>query len=138
MNISLDCYRLAIGVWHHVSLSRDCKSTKFLLSPIKVKLLLAFFLSANGVFIGALLLLRCGDIHPKPGPPNPVPPNPVPSYENKSLSICHVNIQSLYLISDKVYPQRKMDEIESLLMNDLQFDAICLSETWLKPNIAEN
>jgi hypothetical protein len=31
-----------------------------------------------------------------------------------------------------------MDEIESLLMNDSEFDVICLSETWLKPNIAEN
>ena len=88
---------------------------------------MAFILSANGVFIGALLLLRCGDIHPKPGP----------SHINKSLKVCHINIQSLCLVSEKINPKRKMNEIESFLMHDLGIDVICLSETWLKPHIPD-
>ena len=89
---------------------------------------MTLILSANGVFIGALLLLRCGDVHPNPGPP----------YENKSLKVCHINIQSLYLSSEKINPKRKMNEIESLLMHDLGIDIICLSETWLKPHIPDS
>ena len=124
MNISLDCYRASIGIWYSTSFSKGLKNPKILLSPIKIKLLLAFILSSNGVFIGALLLMRCGDIHPKPGP----------SHVNKSLKICHINIQSLYLSSEKVNPTRKMNEIESHIMHELEIDVICLSETWLKPH----
>ena len=98
------------------------------MTPIKIKLLLALILSSNGVFIGALLLLRSGDVHPNPGP----------SHINKSLKICHINIQSLYLVSEKVNPTRKMNEIESCLMHDLGIDVVCLSETWLKPHIPDS
>ena len=130
MSVSLDSYRSAIGIWHHVSFARNSKPKKTILSPIKVKLLLAFILSTNGVFIGALLLLRCGDVHPNPGP--------VQSYVNKSLNLCHINIQSLYLVSEKINPSRKINEIESLIMHDLEMDLVCLSETWLKPHIIDS
>ena len=130
MSVSLDSYRSAIGSWYNNSYSRSLRPKKIILSPIKVKLLLAFILSANGVFIGALLLMRCGDVHPKPGPGQ--------TYTNKSLKLCHINIQSLYLVSEKVNPSRKINEIESLLMHDLEMDLVCLSETWLKPHTADS
>ena len=125
MNISNEAYRSSIGVWHNICFARSLKQPKFLMSPIKIKLLLAFILSSNGVFIGALLLLRCGDIHPKPGPTN---------QPTKSLSICHINIQSLYL-TERGNQKRKINEIESTLINLMHMDIVCLSETWLKPSI---
>jgi hypothetical protein len=128
MNISIDSYRAVIGIWHNNSCAKNSKSPKVLLSPIKIKLLLAFILSANGVFIGALLLLRCGDVHPHPGP----------TFTNKSLSICHINIQSVYLISEKGHERRKINEIEMDLVNNMEIDIICLSETWLKPIIKDS
>ena len=123
MNISIVSFRATIGIWHNIKSARDSKPQKILLSPIKIKLLLAFVLSSNGIFIGALLLRRCGDIEKKTGP----------NHTNKSLSICHINIQSMYLVSERGNPRRKINEIESNLVNDMNIDIICLSETWLKP-----
>jgi exonuclease III len=73
-----------------------------------------------------LLILRCGDVHQNPGP----------TYENKSLNICHVNVQSLYLRIDD-YHRRKIDEIESILIKYHKVDVICLSETWLGNDISD-
>ena len=126
MNISISSYRCSIGVWHNNCYVRNNRNPKILLSPIKIKLLLALILSSNGVFIGALLLLRCGDVHPNPGP----------IHNDKSLSICHINIQSLY-IAERGNHKRKINEIESTLLNALKIDIVCLSETWLKPEIKD-
>jgi exonuclease III len=125
MGISIDNYRAAIGHWHLSSLARKQKSPKTPLTPIKIKLLLGLLLSSYGVFIGMLLILQCGDVHPNPGP----------TTELKSLSICHVNVQSLYLRMG--YHRRKIDEIHTLLINDQNIDIICLSETWLDNNITD-
>jgi hypothetical protein len=73
-----------------------------------------------------LLLLQCGDIHPNPGP----------TFENKSIRLCHINVQSLYLRLGN--HRRKIDEIESLLINDEKMDIICVSETWLDNTITED
>jgi exonuclease III len=129
MNISTDCYRAVIGIWYNVSRSRKVKETKLLAAPIKIKFFLELFLNSYGVLIGTLLILRCGDVHPNPGPINTTnTPN-----TNKALTICHANIQSLYLVSDRVYPRRKIDEIQAIYVNEKNIDIVCLSETWLKP-----
>ena len=73
-----------------------------------------------------LLVLRCGDVHPNPGP----------TYEIKSINICHVNVQSLYLRIDN-YHRRKIDEIDSSLIKNFNVDIICLSETWLGDDIKD-
>jgi hypothetical protein len=125
MSISIDGYRAAIGTWHLACLSRRIKSPKMKPTPIKIKFLLNLILSSYGVCIGILLILRSGDVHPNPGPT---------MYENKSLNICHVNIQSLYLRVTTPH-RRKIDEIEALLINDAKMDIICISETWLNDNI---
>jgi hypothetical protein len=96
------------------------------MTPIKIKFLLGLILNSYGIFIGMLLLLRAGDVHPNPGP----------SYVNKSLSICHVNVQSLYLRIG--YHRRKIDEIHTTLVNEEKIDIICLSETWLDNNISDD
>ena len=115
MSISIAAYRAAIGTWHLTSLCRKVKSNNQNLPPITIKFLLKFVLSSHGVFIGMLLILRCGDVHPNPGP----------TYENKSLNICHVNVQSLYLrIND--YHRRKIDEIDSILIKDSKVDIVFL------------
>ena len=122
MSISIDSYRASIGNWYFTYLHYNAKPPKSGLSPIKIKTLLAFVLSSHGVCIGILLLLRCGDVHPNPGP----------SYDTKSLSICHVNIQSLYLRAEPSRNhRRKIDELETILVNDNKLDIICISETWL-------
>jgi hypothetical protein len=129
MSITLDCYRAAIGSWHITSMRPKHKSPKTPLTPIKIKLLLALILSSHGIFIGMLLLLQCGDVHPNPGPLNPCP------YVNKSLTVCQLNVQSLYLRSETPYCRRKIDEIESILINKDNIDIICVSETWLDTQI---
>jgi hypothetical protein len=126
MGISIENYRAAIGHWHLSRLSRKTKLGKNPLTPIKIKLLLGLILSSYGVFIGMLLILRSGDVHPNPGP----------TTELKSVSICQVNVQSLYLRLG--YHRRKIDEIHTLLINDAKIDIICLSETWLDNTITDD
>ena len=81
-----------------------------------------------GLFL-ILLLLSCGDIHPNPGPN---------TGENncctKTLSVCHLNVNSLYVRSDS-NPGYKLDEIYSSLCLADKYDVICISETWLNPSI---
>jgi hypothetical protein len=126
MTVGIESYRAAIGTWHLSCLSRHTKPPKKPLTPIKIKLLLHILLNSYGILICSLLLLRCGDVHPKPGP----------TYENKSITICHANVQSIYLKSE-TYKRRKIDEIEKVLINDLHYDIICLSETWLNDQIGD-
>ena len=127
MNVSIDSYRASIGIWHLTCLKRNSRPKKTLLSPIKIKVLLGLILSSYGVFIGILLILRSGDVELNPGP----------NYQLKSLSVAHINIQSIYPREDRGYSRRKIDEIETTLINDMKTDIICLSETWLKPNILD-
>ena len=72
------------------------------------------------------LLLLISGIHPNPGP----------SY--KSLNICHVNIQSLYMRSNTQDPKFKIDDIEIQYCTMQKFDIICMSETWLTNDIVTN
>jgi hypothetical protein len=124
MSISIESHRAAIGSWHINCLSRKVKTKQPPLPGIKIKLLLSIILNSYGIYIGILLILRSGDVHPNPGP----------TTEVKEISICHVNIQSIYLRIDD-YHTRKVDEIQALLINDHQMDIICLSETWLGNDI---
>jgi hypothetical protein len=103
------------------------RPTKIPLSPIKIKVLLGLILSSYGVFIGILLILRSGDVERNPGP----------NYQLKSLIVAHINIQSIYPREDRGYSRRKINEIETTLIEDTQTDIICLSETWLKPHILD-
>jgi hypothetical protein len=128
MNVSIDCYRANIGTWHFTCFIRGMKPSKILLSPIKIKVLLGLILSSYGVFIGMLLLLRSGDVERNPGP----------NYQLKSLSIAHINVQSLFPQDGQGYSRRKINEIETTLIDDMNIDIICLSETWLKPNILDD
>ncbi|CAG2197517.1 unnamed protein product [Mytilus edulis] len=71
-----------------------------------------------------LLLVTSGTIHPNPGP-------------SGDLSVCHLNARSLYSFDTVLKSNRtKLDEIEFVLCNELQYDVICISETWLKPDIS--
>ena len=131
MNTSIESYRAQIGIWHSTCYARSTKPKKVLLTPIKIKVLLGLILSSYGIFIGALLLLRCGDIEEHPGP----------TFDLKTLSISHINIQSLYPHDPQEitgHTRRKINEIETTLINDLGIDIVCLSETWLKPEITDN
>ena len=81
-----------------------------------------------------LCLLVCGDIHPNPGPPQSADRNNIKS---KSLSVCHLNAQSLY-VSSNINPTHKIDEIYSVLCLENKFDAVCVSETWLDSSIDDS
>ena len=72
-----------------------------------------------------LLLLICGDIHTNPGP-----------VFDDTLSICHLNVNSLYVRSDP-NPSYKLDEIYSIYCIEKKCTIICLSETWLNPSIPD-
>ena len=126
MNVSIDCHRAAIGNWYFTSLTMSYRERQPL-TPIRIKTVLGLILSSYGIYIGILLILRSGDVHPNPGP----------VFEDKALTISHANVESLYLLSDTDYPRRKIDEIESILINDLKSDIVCISETWLKPLVLD-
>ncbi|CAC5359724.1 unnamed protein product [Mytilus coruscus] len=65
-----------------------------------------------------------GTIHPNPGP-------------SGDLSVFHFNARSLYSFDSLLKSNRtKLDEIEFVLCNEFQYDVICISETWLKPDIS--
>jgi hypothetical protein len=59
----------------------------------------------------------------------------------KKLLICQANVQSLQASYGGNGPTQpvnsKLDEIQSRLCNELKFDIICLTETWLKENVED-
>lgn len=116
-------HRAAIGRWHLFCLSRpkkikknyNCKLGRSLLGMAKtLRPSLMLF-----TFITLLLILRCGDVEPNPGP-------------NRDLSICHINVRSL-CPNDR---SKRIDEIHSQLCLHEHYDVICISETWLHPDIS--
>ena len=139
MNISIDSWRSAIGLFHP---NTTMKNLKKLYIPSHLfyqegflnlysKREWAKFLHANKSSSKALsartnfiamsliihMLLICGDIHPNPGP----------TYTD--LSICHTNIRSIKS-RDKNWYLYKLLHVKNELANN--FDIITLSETWLK------
>lgn len=74
-----------------------------------------------------LILILSGDVHPNPGPNN---------VHQKCLSLCNMNVNSLYVRSDE-NPLFKLDEMYSTLCVHSKFDLICLCETWLNPSIPD-
>jgi hypothetical protein len=75
-----------------------------------------------------LLLLKCGDVHPNPGP--------------QTLSLCHLNVQSLLSGVDRsihiASQASKLDDIFDNLVVKHQYDIISLTETWLTPYVDSN
>ncbi|MES9903184.1 MAG: endonuclease/exonuclease/phosphatase family protein [Sedimenticola sp.] len=68
-------------------------------------------------------LLRCGDIHPNPGPTNiPNTSTNITELTQHKLSIVHYNIQSFLHKKDLLYSE----------LSD--FDILCFTETWLTDN----
>jgi len=72
-----------------------------------------------------LLLLRCGDVHPNPGP--------------KLLSFCHLNVQSLLSGVDRSIhiesQASKIDDILDSLVIKSKYDILSFTETWLSPYV---
>ena len=119
-------HRAAIGRWYLFCIARpkkckrkfNCKLGESLLTlGKKVRPLLLLL-----IFVTTTLLLNCGDVESHPGPAlNP-------------FTICHINARSL-CPSDR---SKRLDEIESILAVKEKIDIICISETWLKPNISDD
>jgi hypothetical protein len=61
--------------------------------------------------------------------------NPGPDVPVKSLSLVHMNIQSLYMASLPNHHRVKLDEVISTFVVDKEVDFICMSETWLHDEI---
>lgn len=72
------------------------------------------------------LLLKCGDIHPNPGPPG--------------MSFCHLNVQSLLSGVDRskhIQSQAsKLDDIFESLVVSNKYDILSFTETWLSSYIS--
>ena len=123
--MSITQYRAAIGRWHLFTICRPRKTK----THHKHKLgesLLAFITNTRPLLLLLLmlsftLLLKCGDVEKNPGPV-------------KSLVVNHINAHSL-CPSDR---SKRLDEIHSTLCVTETVDIICISETWLQPNISDN
>ena len=138
-------YRAAIGTWNNFCSIKSMKSLHKLYSTIflycclnRAKMLrilsgltLLHCCSPDAfcrIFI-CLLLLRCGDVQPNPGPGTL-------HIENGLLSVCHINTNSLYVRTDQ-NPTYKIDEIYSTFCIDNKCHVICISETWLNGTIPD-
>jgi hypothetical protein len=64
--------------------------------------------------------------------------NPGPVTDFKSLSMVHMNIQSLYMSSINNNPRVKLDEVITTFAIDAEIDIITMSETWLHESISNN
>ena len=73
------------------------------------------------LFLCLLLLIMGMDIEVNPGPANNL----------KSLSMVHMNVQSLYMSSINNNPRVKLDEIITTFAISGEIDIITMSETWL-------
>jgi hypothetical protein len=63
--------------------------------------------------------------------------NPGPTFQQKKLTMVHMNIQSLFMVSIKSNPRVKLDEIISTFVTDKDVDVLCMSETWLNSQITD-
>ena len=63
--------------------------------------------------------------------------DPVNKSKNRGLTICHANINSIQSGSNDITlrANSKLDEIR--LCSELNFDIICLTETWLNKSIRD-
>ena len=120
MNCGISQHRAAIGRWHLFSLLRPLKAKSHHHNPSTIKLRALRPLLCIIRFFLMLLLLRAGDVQPNPGP--------------SGLQVCHMNARSL-CPSDR---SKRIAEIHSELCIQESFDIICISETWLKPEIADD
>jgi hypothetical protein len=140
--ISIAQYRAAIGHWNNVVSCKAASEYMHIFNHMHtmvhfqylVKHCLGFIgIALSGVLcnmhlysIIILLLFLSSDIHPNPGP-------------DYDLQICHLNTRSLVaqeIAGTGIY--YKLDEIEALLCNECKFDIICISETWLGPQIDDS
>lgn len=138
--IGIDHYRACIGRFNNIfkskSMTRDTSHFTFNQYIFAVSQYANIFCSVTIVFSSAvsphklammlfLLLVMSGSIHPNPGP-------------SSDLSVCHINARSLYAFDHDLKSNRtKLDEIESVLCLQFQYDIICISETWLNSNISD-
>ena len=137
--IGIEAYRAAIGTYNNYCCSKRSYNVLCLLRLMKLhskiysSLMLCVLICLTLTNVQdntlclvyvALLLLICGDIHMNPGP------------QYDALSICHINVNSLYVRSDP-NPSYKLDEIYSTYCIERKSSIICLSETWLNPTIPD-
>ena len=133
--IAIEQYRAAVGLFVSFCVCKKLKMISKLLNLLHIMSIscnipfysfcfLCLTVQAQQLpwYVIQLLLLRSG-IHPNPGP------------VNKFLSICHCNVQSLYMRSNTTDSCYKLDDIHSILCIDKGFDIICLTETWLTGDI---
>ena len=113
MPCSVEQLRLVVGcfhIWHGTKLASE----------------------SNWIYItliSFILLLKCGDFQPNPGP-------------QRNISVCHTNIRSLLagvdLSKDIQSQNSKLDEVYACLAVDNNYDIITLSKTWLSSRIDSN
>ncbi len=133
MGNSIDQWRCAIGCHNNFVQSKEMCNIMFIINCIQS--LLAYFGPCIIPFLMnisychtvlVLLVLRCGDVSPNPGP----------------VKFCHLNARSLLAgvdLNKHIDDQYSLlDEIHETLIHIGDFDIIAISETWLKDNINED
>ena len=125
MTVNLNSWRAVIGIFNcRISVrSKNCKShlANNLHSLIEVLFLFNHYFESAYIFLFALLYLfvflqRHGDIELNPGPKK---------LKNKSLSVCHWNLNSL-----TAHNFSKLTKLKAYI-SMYKYDFICLSETFL-------
>ena len=130
MGISIDQWRVSIGLFHHsISSSKKIFTISLYMYSVFILIMTLYklfscichhinflmvlnFYNIQCFFVMFLLLLQTGDIETNPGPEN--------GYE---LSILHLNIRSI------------RNKLDFILDNFSEFNILCFSETHLDNNV---
>ena len=130
MGISIDQWRVSIGLFHHsISSSKKIFTISLYMYSVFILIMTLYklfscichhinflmalnFYNTQCFFVMFLLLLQAGDIETNPGPEN--------GYE---LSIMHLNIRSI------------RNKLDFILDNFSEFNILCFSETHLDNNV---
>ena len=123
MNVSIDQFRASIGLFNNLANFSKSTVTNVSLTNCVIDVILLFCTSEYLFLIVFLLIIISGDIHPNPGPSND---------NSKTLSICHWNLNSLWVDSFA-----KLNHIAAFLTVK-KFDIFCVSESFLDSSISDD
>ena len=122
-------WRCAIGVFNNFIKSKESLAVNVILHFMYLFGPLTMLLLHNLQFkyiVLMILFLKCGDVHPNPGP----------------LKFCHLNARSILAgvdLNQHIDDQYSLlDDIYEALVYINDFDVIAISETWLKDNVRED
>ena len=129
MYICTDAWRAAIGLWNNHQHTHPLKAKPFPRTFLRIHTILP---KPSLILVFCLIIfniLRCGDIHPNPGP------NDTGKFNTAEFTFCNLNVRSILAVNDT---GARIDHVEQEYSIDNHYDAITMTETKLGPHISDD